>query len=94
MQSPKPQHTAQGPAAAPAAARRNGDEARDVVLVVVDVEAEGTGEMVFDELAEAGFAAHDARGRADYVVAVGEQAGGRGGRGGEHVEDVPDVFAA
>lgn len=94
MQRAEPQHAAQGAAAPPPAARRDGHQARDVVLVVVDVEAERAGQVVFDELAEAGFAAHDARGGADDVVAVGQQAGGEGGRVGENVQDVPDVFGA
>ena len=34
----------------------------------------------------------EAFGRADYVVAVWEEAGGVGGGGGDDVEDVPDVF--
>lgn len=48
--------------------------------------------MVFDEFAQAGFPVHEPFRRADYVVAVWEEAGGVGGGGGDHVEDVPDVF--
>lgn len=92
MQRPEAQHAAERAAAAPAARGCDGHEAREVVFVVVDEQAQGAGEVVFDELAEPGFAADDARGRAGYVVAVGEEAGGGGGGGGEHVEDVPDVF--
>jgi hypothetical protein len=60
--------------------------------VVVHDEAERPVQEVFDEFAEPGFAAHKALGTADYVVAVGEQAGDVGGGVGGYVEDVPYVF--
>lgn len=94
MQGPKPQHATQGATPAPRAARGDGHQTGDVVLGVVDVEAEGAGVVVVDELGEAGVAADDARGGADDVVGVGEQARGGGGRVREDVEDVPDVFGA
>ncbi len=85
------EHTPQGALAAPVAARLDGDLAGDVVLVVVDVQAQGAADVVLDQLAQAALAVQHALGGAQDVVAVGEQAGGVGGRVGGHVEHVPDV---
>jgi hypothetical protein len=84
--------TAQCAFAAPAATWSDGDGARDIVFVVVHDEPERAVHEVFDEFAEPRFAAHKAFRAADYVVAVGEQAGYVGGRVGSYVENVPYVF--
>jgi hypothetical protein len=62
--------------------------------VVVDVEAEGTGEVVFDKFAETGFAAYDALRCANDIVSVRKEASevGRGVR--DHIENMPDLIGS
>ena len=79
MQRTVAQNAAQRALTTPIAARLDGDFARDVVLVVVDVETQGPADVVLDELAETAFAVEDALGGAEDVVAVGEEAGEIGG---------------
>lgn len=57
--------------------------------MVIDIQPQTPAQVILDQLAEAGFAVDAAFGRADYVVAVGEQPGEGGGRRGRDVEDVP-----
>lgn len=92
VQGAEAEDAAQGALAAPAARRRQRDEPRDGVLVVVDPQPKRAGEVVVDQLAEPGFAVHVALGRADDVVPVRQQARVVGGRVRDHVEDVPDVL--
>ena len=62
--------------------------------MIVNIQLQRPTQMVFDQLAEPGFTAHDAGRRADDVVAVRQQTGETGGRGGQHVQDVPRVVRA
>lgn len=91
MQRAIAQHTPQGALAAPRAARRECHLARHVVLIVVDVQAQGPVDVVLDNLGQAALAVQDALGRAEDVVRVREKAGEVGRRRGGDVEDVPDV---
>ena len=85
MQSAESEHATQGSAATPIPGRGDGHETRDGVFVIVDVEAQRAGEVVFDEFAEPGFTVHNSFWCADYVVAVWEEAGGISGRVGDYV---------
>lgn len=92
MQSPETQYAAQRTFASPAATRRDGDRARDVVLVVVDDESQRPIKKVFDKLTESGFTTDKTLGTTDDIVAVRKQASYVGWRVGSYVEDVPDIF--
>lgn len=92
MQCAKAQHTPKRPFAAPATTRRDGDWTRDIVLVIVHDQSQGSVKEVFDKFTETGFTADKSFGAADDVVTVGKQAGYICGRVGCHVEDVPDIF--
>lgn len=91
MQRTVAQNTAKRTLTAPVPAGLDGNLARDVVFVVVDVQPQGAANVVLDQLAQAAFTMEDALGGAEDVVAVGEQAGEVGGGVGGNVEDVPDV---
>lgn len=60
--------------------------------MVVDVEAEGSAKVVFNEFAQARFAVDVAFGSTDYVVAIRKETSGIGGGVCDHVKDVPDIF--
>jgi len=60
--------------------------------VVVDIQSEGAGQVVFHQLAQACFAMHVAFWSPDYVVTVGQEACCVGWGVGDDVENVPDVF--
>lgn len=85
MQSAKTKHTAECSLAAPAATGSDGNGPRDVVLVVVHDQSQGSVQKVFNEFSEPGVAADEAFGTADDVVAVREETGYVGGRVGNHV---------
>lgn len=91
VQRPIAEHAAQSALTTPVAARLNRHLARDVVLVIVNVQAQRAPDVVLNQLAQTPFAMQHALRGAQDVVAVGKQAGRVGGRVGGHVEHVPDV---
>lgn len=91
MQRAIAQRAAQCAVAAPVARRVDGDFARDIVLVVVDVEPQGAADVVFDKLAEPGLTVEGALGGPEDVVAVRKETGEVCWGGGGDVENVPDV---
>ena len=91
MQVAKSKNAAQCALAAPTARRRQGHEASDAVLMVVDEEAQRAREVVFDKFSEAGFAVYKAIGGAYDIVGIGEETSVVSWGIRNHVEDVPDV---
>ena len=91
VQGAEAKDTAQGTTTSPTTRGRNGNKSCDAIFVVVDVEAEGSGEVIFHELTEPGLAVHNAFRGTDYIVTVGKKTGGVGGRIGNYIENVPDV---
>ena len=60
--------------------------------MIVDMQTERSIQVVFDELAQAGFTMNVSFGCADNVVAVGKQSSLVGRRVGDDVENMPDIF--
>lgn len=60
--------------------------------MIVDVEAERSIQIIFDELAQTGFAMNISFGCADNVVAKGKESSLIGRRIGDHVENMPDIL--
>lgn len=60
--------------------------------MIVDVEAERSIQIIFDELAQSRFTVNISFGCADNVVAIRKESSLIGGRVGDHVENMPDVL--